>query len=62
MSYEPRVIISYEDLQKNADAIRDIVFGCKTTNDAWIYLEKMLKGDPIRLRGIDFVICQPELT
>lgn len=61
MSYEPRLIISHEDLHENRDLILTFA-NHKDASRAVKYLEKLLDDIPITIKEVQIVICQPELT
>lgn len=71
MSYEPTLIISKIDLHKNADKIEE---ECRKPpakrapekqqrrHSAFRRLEELLAMEGFKLKGVDMVLTQPELT
>lgn len=71
MSYEPTLIISKIDLHKNADKIEEeskkapakkAPYKEQRRYAAFRVLEELLAMEGFKLKGLDMVLAQPELT
>lgn len=61
MSYEPTLIVSWNDLQTNKNEITSRVYKTKWS-EAAEFLEKHLNYTPVQVKGTNIILLKPELT
>ena len=61
MSYEPRILISYDDLREN-EGIIETMATHKDATDQMKYIYELLKDKPVTIKECNFIIAQPELS
>jgi len=61
MSYEPKILIDFDDLEENEGVITTLACH-QQASEAMIYVEKLLKYRPVEINEHKYILCQPELS